>query len=382
MNAKRNNAPAGVRGTRAGYGRRRRDHLPPRSPREALNRRGTSRRYDLSTGGSFHRGRRRHHGSPVGTESRQRPLRCKGQLRRRDDDFRSADVEVAQFSNGRGVSSRWRFNHGRFRTAQCAARAGHIRVRRWGYNVDREGRQRANSVLNFGRRCDNPLFEQSQTSCRSLIKLRRRRDDLIRQHGHARSHSLECCARHGDTVIAPGNNIGRIDIVIDLDIGRRDDGLMTIIRFRRNRENALPRELRISLDSFRRMRTAGINRRQEFRGRVVNGVPRIESADLHDVPLWRKQRGYSPRHREHDQVIKDRFCKSSPRQPLGNKHVMPKGGGWGSDTNGRRLAAHQRIPEISPESRPPRLEVKQKAGRRMHIRPGSQFRGFGDIFQT
>lgn len=184
-------------------------------------------------------------------------------------------------------------------------------------------------------------------------------------------------------MVAPGDDIRDGNIVGQLDVGRRNDRLMTVVRFGRHGKDRLLCELRLSFERLGHRRPASrVERRQIFLGRVVNHVGRIETADLDRALGAHEESGISPGEDEHDSVIEDGFGKCSPRQAVGDKDVGPEGSGRGTDSNFSDTAPKQKIGQILTKGATPRLEFDDKTRGLGGTGARLGYRSLGCVFQS
>ena len=73
--------------------------------------------------------------------------------------------------------------------------------------------------------------------------------------------------------------------MIQLDVGRSDDGLRAVVRLGRHRNDGLRRVLRFAFLRKRSVRASGIERRKIFGRSVVNYVGTIENRTIQHLGL-------------------------------------------------------------------------------------------------
>ncbi len=213
------------------------------------------------------------------------------------------------------------------------------------------------------------------------LNVRRRRHNLPRKRGQLRRPAFYRCAGHRHRMVSPGNNVGRLNIVVQLDIGRGDDGLAAIVTLGRNREDGLLGELRIAVLWFWSLRAARVKRRQILRGRIVDHISRVEAADFDDARALRHQLGESPCQHQNDPVIEQRLRERDPRHAAGHENIGPERRGCRTDRERRGPAAQQDIDQIAAEAPRPRLEFHQQFRGLGGLRRRLEFHLLGDIFQ-
>ena len=186
---------------------------------------------------------------------------------------------------------------------------------------------------------------------------------MIREHGQLGWLALDGSGGYGDAVITPRDNIGNIDVVRELDVGRRDDGLVAVVGFGGNGKDRLPGELRVPLKGLGKGSTAGVERRQVFRRRVVNDVGRIEASNLHSRLRTHHEGGVSPGNHEDDAVVEDGFGESSPGQAAGDKYVGPEGAGRGTNGDRGGTTPQEEVGQIPAESMGPGFQFENEPRR-------------------
>ncbi len=167
-----------------------------------------------------------------GTSARECALFVQGKLRSGSNHRTVCDVEIAETARCASRYVGWRSDHGSLRSLKHFPR----------YRCD------------VRRRRDNGAFHAWREA-----------RDLGRRNGWSGADRKLRLSR-------PCDDVGQRNVMLQLNIGRRDDGLRAIVRFRRQGNDGLSRVLRIGLAGLSGIRAASVERREVFRRRVVDDI--------------------------------------------------------------------------------------------------------------
>ncbi len=161
----------------------------------------------------------------------------------------------------------------------------------------------------------------------------------------------------------PGDDVGQRHVMIQFDLGRRDDRLVIVVGLRRDGEDLLPRQLGRALARLHRRLAGGVDGRQILADGVV--------LDL-GIFKWRLQSGRAIEQRQRaDQINHDDECDVSGvglGEAVGidagtDKISRPQGDRLCGGLDRRRLAAQKHVAEIVEEDARPRLQFAQQCRR-------------------
>ena len=129
--------------------------------------------------------------------------------------------------------------------------------------------------------------------------------------------------------IRPCHDVGQAYILLQLDVGRGDDRLCSVVRLRRHRNDRLPREFRICLPRRSRVDASSVERRQVFRRLVVDHLGVLEGRTGRGLRMQLEKPGKRNEHNEREDVIPSRLHESAPGKATLHKHIGPERGGRG-----------------------------------------------------
>ena len=165
-----------------------------------------------------------------------------------------ANIDVAQLARVRILDTRRRRNHAGLRRLKCGAGVCRLHIR--------SGRYSGVKALWHGSELRLDLRGRRNYGWLYVRQLRNR---------------MSCGHRYRRRRMVPRNHIRNRNIVFELHIRRADDGLLSIVGFRRNRNNRLRRERRIRCLLDFLFCSARIQRRQVIVRLVINDVVLVKN---------------------------------------------------------------------------------------------------------
>src|SRR5579862_245401 len=201
--------------------------------------------------------------------------------------------------------------------------------------------------LKFRRRSNYRRVWGGQPSGLPLCQVRRRRDDISLHRGsndailrklYLRRRSNDLGFRRDKTALrgprriqwhlrknrSRGHDIRHRHIVVELDIGRHDDGLRTVIRLLRDRKDRLFRVNRVSLLGFLRFGTTRVKRRQILLRRIRHERRSVKGSAIKNLLLPDPGERNCPDQRNRTQMQRRRLQESPPRQRSLDKNIAPE----------------------------------------------------------
>ena len=154
--------------------------------------------------------------------------------------------------------------------------------------------------------------------------------------------------------------------MLQLNIGRRDDGLREVAGLARYGNDGLGGVFGIRFSGVNGVRAASIERRQVFRGCVVDDVGVGECGWCDGMRLQSENARGRPDGRECEKVIRGGLQEAAPGQSAVDEDVWPERGGCGFELQWSEFAWLKKIAKILQEDAGPgfgRGQEEQLRGR-------------------
>src|SRR5579864_2703332 len=161
-------------------------------------------------------------------------------------------------------------------------------------------------------------------------------------------------------LVRPGDDVGEGNVVLQFDVGRSDDGLRTVVGFRRNRNDGLRGEFWIGFRGLCWLRVAGVEWRKVFRGRVINHLGAVEGWLRYDLGLECEEARERNQKSERKDMVDDRLEKAGPREAAMHEYIRPKFGWAGLEFERRQAAWEDQVAQIAEEDFRPGGQLDQK----------------------
>lgn len=160
-------------------------------------------------------------------------------------------------------------------------------------------------------------------------------------------------------MISPSDDVGCGNILIKLDVGRRDDRLVIVASFGWHREDRLLSIGGIGFAGRGWLGIAGIERRQVFRRIEVEDLRLVEGMRGNDRRTRGQQRD-SVQRRDGQHVIAGGLGEAPPRQWLADEYVGPELRRAARDDRHLRSAPQDEVLEVVVESCAPRFDLRKE----------------------
>ena len=165
--------------------------------------------------------------------------------------------------------------------------------------------------------------------------------------------------------LRPGHDVGQRYIVIQLDVGRSDDGLAAIVGLGRYRNNRLRRVMpgrpfAAEVSGCRRYRAAEDIRKARSRSRRA----RLKACCTTTSGFWGQNCTEANDRCDRRNMTEHRQGKPAPRQAGGNENVRPERAGRGRWLKRSLLTGTKQVGQVAEEDRMPGGQIHEEYGRR------------------